>query len=51
VIRGRVFRGTWAVSAAVVTKDELRSGAWRRPRQDVHADSELPSTTASWRAA
>ncbi|GAB3194008.1 hypothetical protein GCM10027261_10930 [Geodermatophilus arenarius] len=37
-----MFRGTWAVAAGVLTKDELRSGAWRRLRQDVYADAGLP---------
>ena len=42
LLRGRVFRGTWAVTTGVLTKDELRSSAWRRLRQDVYADAELP---------
>ncbi|PRY51957.1 hypothetical protein LY71_101329 [Geodermatophilus tzadiensis] len=42
LLRGRVFRGTWAVAAGVLTADELRSSAWRRLRQDVHADAALP---------
>lgn len=42
ILRGRVFRGTWAVGAGVLTKDELRSSAWRRLRRDVHADATLP---------
>ncbi len=42
VLRGRVFRGTWAVAAGVLTKDQLRSSAWRRLRRDVYADAALP---------
>ncbi|SNR87114.1 T/G mismatch-specific endonuclease [Geodermatophilus saharensis] len=42
VLHGRVFRGTWAVGAGVLTKDELRSTAWRRLRRDVYADATLP---------
>ncbi|MBM7805881.1 hypothetical protein JOD57_001718 [Geodermatophilus bullaregiensis] len=41
LLRARVFRGTWAVAAGVLTKDELRSSAWRRLRQDVYADAAL----------
>lgn len=41
-LRGRVFRGTWAVTAGVLTEDQLRSQAWRRLRRDVYADAELP---------
>ena len=42
--RGRVFRGTWAVRAGVLTEDQLRSQAWRRLRRDVYADADLPRT-------
>ncbi|MGY1697622.1 endonuclease domain-containing protein [Geodermatophilus sp. SYSU D00814] len=42
VLHGRVFRGTWAVGTGVLTKDELRSTAWRRLRRDVYADAALP---------
>ncbi len=41
VLHGRVFRGTWAVGAGVLSKDELRSSAWRRLRRDVYADAAL----------
>jgi hypothetical protein len=37
-----VFRGSWAVAAGVLTRDQLRSGAWRRLRQDVYADAAVP---------
>jgi hypothetical protein len=42
LLHGRVFRGTWAVSAGVLTEQQLRSSAWRRLRRDVYADAELP---------
>jgi hypothetical protein len=41
-LRGRVFRGTWAVAAGRLTEEQLRSRAWRRLRRDVYADAELP---------
>lgn len=41
-LRGRVFRGTWAVSAGVLTEQQLRSTAWRRLRRDVYADATVP---------
>ena len=42
VLGGRVFRGTWAVAAGLLTEDQLRSSAWRRLRRDVYADAWLP---------
>ena len=42
MVRGHVFRGTWAVAAGVLTPEQLRSSAWRRLRRDVYADAELP---------
>jgi hypothetical protein len=44
VLRGRVFRGTWAVSEGLLTRNQLRSSAWRRLREDVHADARQPGT-------
>ncbi len=41
VLQDRVSRGTWAVAAGVLTKDQLRSSAWRRLRQDVYAEATL----------
>jgi G:T-mismatch repair DNA endonuclease (very short patch repair protein) len=41
-LRGRVFRGSRAVSDGVLTIDQLRSSAWRRLRRDVYADAALP---------
>lgn len=42
LLRGRVFRGTWAVAAGVLTEQQLRSSAWRRLRRDVYADAAVP---------
>ncbi|WP_222194174.1 endonuclease domain-containing protein [Modestobacter italicus] len=44
VLQGRVFRGTWATDAGLVTRAQLRSTAWRRLREDVYADAALPDT-------
>lgn len=43
-LRGRVFRGADAVARGWLTRKQLRSSAWRRLRQDVYADAELPLT-------
>jgi hypothetical protein len=43
-LRGRVFRGTWAVERGLLTRGQLRSSAWRRLREDVYADAEQPDT-------
>ncbi|MGY1857072.1 endonuclease domain-containing protein [Modestobacter sp. SYSU DS0290] len=42
MLRGRVFRGTWAVEQGLLTKAQLRSSAWRRLRADVYADAAEP---------
>ncbi len=41
-LRGQVFRGAAAVAAGLLTRDQLRSRAWRRLRRDVYADAGLP---------
>lgn len=38
-----MFRGTSAVRAGVLSREQLRSGAWRRLRSDVYADAALPA--------
>lgn len=43
-LRGRVFRGTTAVSEGWLTPKQLRGSAWRRLRQDVYADARLAVT-------
>jgi Protein of unknown function (DUF559) len=43
-LRGRVFRGTWAVDQGLLTRGQLRSSAWRRLREDVYADADEPDT-------
>jgi hypothetical protein len=42
ILRRRVFRGSAVVAAGVLTRDQLRSAAWRRLRRDVYADADLP---------
>jgi Protein of unknown function (DUF559) len=44
VLRGRVFRGTWAVGRGLLSADQLRSAAWQRLRRDVYADSAIEVT-------
>src|SRR5688572_9679352 len=41
-LRDRVFRGTAAVAAGLLTPDQLRSTAWRRLRRDWYAAARLP---------
>ena len=41
VLARRVFRGTDAVAAGLLTRDELRSRQWRRLFRDVYADADL----------
>jgi len=43
-LRGRVFRGTWAVERGLLTRGQLRSSAWRRLRADIYADVTEPDT-------
>ncbi|WP_336028058.1 endonuclease domain-containing protein [Geodermatophilus sp. FMUSA9-8] len=43
-LEGRAFRGSTAVDRGWLTRNQLRSSAWRRLRQDVHADARLPVT-------
>lgn len=40
-LRGRVFRGSEAVSQGLLTRAELRSNAWRPLFKDVYADAGL----------
>jgi hypothetical protein len=44
VLRGRVFRGSTVVESGLLTRKQLRSGVWRRLRQDVYADAAVPLT-------
>lgn len=43
-LRGRIFRGSWAVAHGLLTRDELRSSAWQRLFQDIYADSQVTVT-------
>jgi hypothetical protein len=40
-LRDQIFRGTAAVAGGVLSRDQLRSPAWRRLRRDVYADADL----------
>lgn len=40
-LAGRVFRGSSAVAAGLLTRHQLRSSAWIRLRHDVYADARL----------
>ncbi|MEH0937021.1 endonuclease domain-containing protein [Micromonospora psammae] len=40
-LRGRIFRGSTAVSRGLLTRNDLRSSAWRSLFRDVYADSHL----------
>jgi very-short-patch-repair endonuclease len=41
---GRVFRGRDAVASGLLTRDALRSSAWRRLYRGVYADASVPVT-------
>ncbi|MGC5032426.1 endonuclease domain-containing protein [Micromonospora sp. DT229] len=43
-LRGRVFRGSHAISRGLLTRNDLRSSAWRPLFRDVYADAQLPVT-------
>ncbi|MEU8131248.1 hypothetical protein AB0B68_28885 [Micromonospora sp. NPDC049049] len=43
-LRGRVFRGSTAVSRGLLTRNELRSSAWRPLFRDVYADAQIAVT-------
>jgi Protein of unknown function (DUF559) len=43
-LRGKVFRGSWAVQSAALTPKQLRSGAWRRLFPDVYACTDVAVT-------
>ncbi|MFG1884851.1 hypothetical protein [Micromonospora sp. NPDC049102] len=45
-LRGRVFRGSTAVSRGVRIRNDLRSSAWRPLFRDVYADARLTVTHA-----
>lgn len=40
-LTGKIFRGTDAVRAGLLTKDELRGSAWRRLFRGIYADAGL----------
>jgi very-short-patch-repair endonuclease len=41
---GKVFRGSRVVAAGLLTRNQLRSAAWVRLRQDVYVDADVPIT-------
>ncbi|MFJ6197777.1 hypothetical protein [Micromonospora sp. NPDC092111] len=43
-LRGRIFRGSVAVSRGLLTRNDLRSTAWRPLFRDVYADARLQVT-------
>ncbi|MEV4825300.1 hypothetical protein [Micromonospora sp. NPDC049274] len=43
-LRGRIFRGSVAVSRGVLTRNDLRSSAWRPLFRDVYADARVRVT-------
>ncbi|MEU1888153.1 hypothetical protein ABZ491_22030 [Micromonospora rifamycinica] len=43
-LRGRIFRGSVAVSRGLLTRNDLRSSAWRPLFRDVYADAQLRVT-------
>ncbi|RKN45499.1 endonuclease domain-containing protein [Micromonospora endolithica] len=43
-LRGRIFRGSTAISRGLLTRNDLRSSAWRPLFRDVYADAALRIT-------
>ncbi|MGQ5264312.1 hypothetical protein ACTWLT_26550 [Micromonospora sp. ZYX-F-536] len=43
-LRGRIFRGSVAVSRGLLTRNDLRSSAWRPLFRDVYADTRVRVT-------
>ncbi|WBB81561.1 hypothetical protein O7606_09465 [Micromonospora sp. WMMD882] len=43
-LRGRIFRGSTAIADGLLTRNELRSSAWRPLFRDVYADAGLTVT-------
>ena len=43
-LRGRVFRARDVLDSGLLTRDALRSSAWRRLFRDVYADADLPDS-------
>ncbi|HEX6968661.1 MAG TPA: hypothetical protein VF174_07630 [Micromonosporaceae bacterium] len=41
-LRGRVFRGSQAIARGLLTKNELRSSAWRSLFRDIYIDAQVP---------
>lgn len=45
-LRGRIFRGSWAVRDGLLTPNQLRGPAWRPLFKDVYVDAGVPVTHA-----
>jgi very-short-patch-repair endonuclease len=43
VLKGRIFRGSDAIRAGLLSKGDLRGPAWRRVFRDVYADARIPN--------
>jgi very-short-patch-repair endonuclease len=43
-LRGRVFRASDVLDSGLLTRDALRSSAWRRLYRGVYADADLPDS-------
>ncbi|WP_431728122.1 endonuclease domain-containing protein [Verrucosispora sp. TAA-831] len=43
-LRGRIFRGSHAITSGLLTRNDLRSSAWRPLFRDVYADAQLSVT-------
>ena len=41
-LRGRIFRSRDAIAAGLLTRDALRSSAWRRLFRGIYVDAEVP---------
>jgi very-short-patch-repair endonuclease len=41
-LKGKIFRGSDAVGAGLLSKDDLRSRAWRKLFRGVYADARIP---------
>jgi very-short-patch-repair endonuclease len=40
-LRGRIFRGSRVIARGLITRNELRSGAWRPLFRDIYADAQM----------
>jgi very-short-patch-repair endonuclease len=45
-LKGKIFRGSDAIRAGLLSKDDLRGPAWHRVFRDVYADARIPNAGA-----